>query len=119
MSESPAEYSPRSRGTGLSWFWIGTGIGFLISAVGVVSAAELLRIFRRRAARQDFAQGEIDIVHDLADAVQEGLHTLAVAAEEIGNSFRDARAEIVRYGLDPSTASPSSRYIWYTGEEEE
>lgn len=119
MSESPHEHVSGPRGTGLGWFWLGTGIGFLLSAVGVISAAELLRIVRRHRVAASFEQGEVDLVHDLAGAVQEGIFTLAAAAEQIGQTFREARAEIVRYGLDPSAASPSSRYIWYTGEEEE
>jgi hypothetical protein len=119
MSESPHEHTSGPRSSGLGWFWLGTGIGFLTSAVAVIAGAELLRILRRHHIEASFEQGEVDLVHDLADAVHGGIFTLDAAAEQIGQTFREARAEIVRYGLDPSAASPSSRYIWYTGEEEE
>ncbi len=104
--------------TPLVWFWIGAGLGMLVSIGTVVFATEFTRRrYKHGAAGYD--QNEIDLVDDLTDALAEGMHVLAAAAEQLerGN-FTDASRERIRYGLDPGDAGAGSSG-WYTGEEDD
>ena len=57
-------------------------------------------------------------MQDLSDAVHEGIHVLGWAAKEIGQSFDEARRELIRFGLDPQGEGAASSG-WYAGDEEE
>ena len=122
MSNQGHEYNERpSRRPGYyaGWFWLGTIIGTVLAATAVVTTAELTyRRRRKQAADPDFSQSEGDLVEDLSGAVQEGLHVLARAAQEISHSFADARRELVRYNLDPNEIVGAGSSGWYIGEEE-
>lgn len=83
-------------------FWLGAGLGFLLSTVAVIAATEFTYRRSRRILRGavGFEQNEGDLVEDLSTAVQEGLHVLSEAAKQINYAFGDARRELVRFGLD-------------------
>lgn len=83
-------------------FWLGAGIGFLLSTLAVIAATEFTYRRGRRALgiEAGFEQAEADLVEDLSSAVQEGLHVLSEAAKQINYAFGDARRELVRFGLD-------------------
>lgn len=102
----------------LVWFWIGAGLGMLVSIGTVVFATEFTRK-RYHRGKAGYDQDEIDLVDDLTDALTEGMHVLAAAAEKLerGN-FGDASRERIRYGLDPGRAGAGSSG-WYTGEEDD
>ena len=110
------EKETRSRGTGLSWFWIGSSLGLVLSALAVVTSLEFARRRRRRAV-SGYEQDEDDLIEDLSGALQDGVHVLARAAGELRHSFVDARRELVRYGLEPGRTGAGSSG-WYTGDEE-
>lgn len=102
----------------LVWFWVGAGLGLLLSMGAVAFATEVTRKRYYRGAG-GFAQDEIDLVDDLSEALSEGMHVLASAAEQLtSHDFGDASRERIRYGLDPGRAGAGSSG-WYTGEEDE
>jgi len=107
------------RGTGLGWFFLGTALGFLLSAAAVVTASELTRRRYSRPAKPGYIQGEVDLIEDITAAVGDGLHTLAQAAHVIGQSFSEARRELIQFGLNPTSTSASSSYAWYAGDEDD
>jgi hypothetical protein len=123
MSSQDNEHTHRpahSAGYYAGWFWLGTAIGLALSATAVIATAELTYRRRQRAAREaDFSQNEGDLVEDLSGAVQEGLHVLARAAQEIRQSFADARRELIRYNLEPSEIIGAGSAGWYVGDEED
>jgi hypothetical protein len=121
MGNRHNEYNERPGRAGYyaGWFWIGALIGTALSATAVVAAAELTFRRRQRAGDPGFSQGEADLVEDLSGAVQEGLHVLARAAQEISHSFADARRELIRYNLEPNEVIGAGSAGWYTGEDEE
>jgi hypothetical protein len=84
-------------------FWLGTGVGTLLSAAAVVITAEFVyrRRLRQAAIGPQFEQNEHDLVQDLSMAVHEGLDVLTHAAHTIGHSFKEARRELIRFGLEP------------------
>ena len=83
------------------WFWIGAGLGIIMSAGVVIISTELTHIRKLRREDPDFAQEEGDIIEDISMAVHDGMAVISRAAKEIQYSFEDARREIVRYGLAP------------------
>jgi len=106
-------------GRGGSWFWIGAGLGIVVSAAAVVISTEFYALRKRRMVDPEFEQGEHDLVEDLTIAVHEGMQVLGKAASEITHSFTDARREVVRFGLDPQgSGSGGGSSAWYTGDEE-
>jgi hypothetical protein len=107
------------RGTGLGWFFLGTAIGFVLSAAAVVTTAELTRRRCLRPAKPGYEQGEVDLIEDITAAVGDGLHMLAQAAHVIGQSFSEARRELIQFGLNPTSTSASSSYAWYAGDEDD
>ena len=104
-------------GSALPYFWFGLGIGFVLSATVVIVASELISA-RPRHSRKGFVQDEADLVEDLSLAVREGLQILGQAAGGFYPDYASSTRERIRYGLDPSGASPSSSNVWYTGEDE-
>ncbi|MBN1965162.1 MAG: hypothetical protein JW910_10985 [Anaerolineae bacterium] len=121
MGKRDYDYDERPSRAGYyaGWFWLGTLIGTVLSATAVVAAAELTFRRRQRAEDPSFSQGETDLVEDLSGAVQEGLHVLARAAQEIGHSFADAKRELIRYNLEPSEITGAGSAGWYTGDEDD
>jgi hypothetical protein len=109
----------RKPGYYAGWFWLGAAIGTALATTAVVAAAELTFRRRKRAVEPGFSQSEGDLVEDLSGAVQEGLHVLARAAQEISHSFADARRELIRYNLEPSEIVGAGSAGWYVGDEEE
>ena len=108
-----------SRNSGIGWFWVGTGLGLLFSTTAVIVASEFYHLqLNRKQEKDDYEQGEADVVEDLSHAVHGGLQVLSRAATEITHSFDDARREVIRYGLDPTRAGAGS-HAWYAGEEDE
>jgi hypothetical protein len=109
--------SKRRRKSGALQFWVGTGLGLVVSATVVAIAAEFtyLRRRRQRAPGMDF--GEESLVHDLSEAVHSGLDHIAHAASELAHTFADARRELVRFGLDPLSGEDSAG--WYYDEDED
>ena len=105
----------------ISWFWVGAGLGCIISAGVVIIVREFTYIRKLRLADPNFDQNEGDIVGDLSLAVHGGMAVLSRAAREIQDSFEDARREVVRYGLAPQHEGHggAGRHAWYTGDEEE
>ena len=104
--------------TSLVWFWIGAGLGMLVSIGTVVFATEFTRR-RYRRGKAGYDQNEIDLVDDLTGALTEGIHVLAAAAEQLErDDFSDASRERIRYGLDPGRAGAGSSG-WYTGEDDD
>lgn len=94
------EGSTDTRGGIPTSFWLGAGIGFLLSTVAVIAATELTHRRGLRRRNGGYIQTEGDLVEDLSTAVQEGLHVLSEAAKQINYAFGDARRELVRFGLD-------------------
>lgn len=120
MDERDYDSPAGPRGTGLGWFWLGTGIGFLFSATVVAVAAELTRRrYYTPPGVSPYEQSEGDLIEDISHAVEGGLHTLAQAAQVIGHTFGEARRELIRFGLDPASTSSSSSYAWYMGEDDD
>jgi hypothetical protein len=106
-------------------FWIGAGIGFLLSAVAVIAAVEFSYRRRARAAPDGYggyAQADADLVDDLSSAVSEGLSVLAAAARQVSDTFGAARRELIRFGLEGDSVSSgagSSVEGWYFDDETE
>jgi hypothetical protein len=99
-------------------FWLGAGMGMLVSAAAVAIAAEFTYIRRQRL----LATGMLDlseetIVSDLSAAVHHGLETLSHAASELGHSFAEARRELIRLGLDPAVGGGSDAGFYYDDDE--
>jgi len=102
-------------------FWIGAGIGFLLSAVAVIAAVEFSHRRRRPHLIPDghggFAQADADLVDDLSSAVSEGLSVLAAAARQVTDTFGAARRELIRFGLEGNAGNvggtSSSADGWY------
>jgi len=117
MSDEHEQQREHGGSSMMSWFWIGAGIGFFLSAAAIAVAAEAT--YRRRffTTPRDFAQSEVDLVEDLSDAVYDGLQTLIDAAESLTHDFGTASRERIRFGLDPQHGGASS-HSWYTGDEE-
>jgi len=110
----------RKRRSGALQFWIGTGLGLLLSSTAVAVAAEFTYLRRRRRLTTGMLDsGDETLVHDLSEAVQHGLETISHAARELGHSFADARRELVRYGLDPTAAGSHDGAAWYYEEDED
>lgn len=110
--------SPGRRESPLVWFWVGAGLGMLLSMAAVAFATEVTRK-RYRPGDAGFDQDEIHLVDDLSEALSEGVHVLAAAVENLGRQdFGDADRERIRYGLDPGTAGAGSSG-WYTGDEDD
>lgn len=83
-------------------FWVGTGLGFAVSVAIVVIAAEFTYLRRQRLLKTGALNlTDDELVHDLSEAVNEGLHVLSHAATELGHTFSQARRELIRFGLDP------------------
>lgn len=116
MDDSGQQAEPPARGgSGLSWFWLGTGIGLLLSAAAVITVVEFAYRRRGRGGVVD----ELGLVEDLTQAVEEGLDVLMEAAEAISGTYHEASKERIRFGLDPSGAGEGAgRHAWYTGDEE-
>ena len=92
----------RRRKTGALQFWIGTGLGLLVSASAVAIAAEFTYLRRQRRLRTGMLDdSEETLVHDLSAAVHSGIEHISHAAAELAHSFSDARRELVRLGLEP------------------
>ena len=103
------------------WFWVGAGLGFIVSAGVVIISSELTHIRKLRRDDPSFNQDEEDLIEDLSMAVHDGMAVLSRAAKEIQYSFEDARREIVRYGLAPKHEGHggAGMHAWYSGDEEE
>lgn len=111
-----------SRGcSNIGWFWIGAGLGFIVSAGVVIISSEFTYLRKLRQGDPSFEQEEGDIIEDISMAVHDGMALLSRAAKEIQYSFEDARREVVRYGLAPQHEGHggAGMHAWYTGDEEE
>jgi hypothetical protein len=100
----------------LGWFWVGAGLGVLLSAAAVVVATEysISRRLRRRGQLGGFEQNEGDLIGDLTSAVSGGLNALAETAEMLSMTFNAARSELIKFNLDSSLAgSGSGSSAWY------
>jgi hypothetical protein len=111
----------RQRNSGALQFWVGAGLGLLLSASAVAIASEFTYLRRKRYLRTGMLDdSEETLVHDLSEAVQHGLETISHAARELSHSFADARRELVRYGLDAATSAGGHDDAgWYYEEEDE
>ena len=85
-------------GPSLSMFWVGTGIGFLMSSITVLIASELLYRGRRRHLPH-LLETDYSIEENLGSAMQYGAQVIAEAAQRLTNTFNDARSEMIRFGL--------------------
>lgn len=112
----------RRRRGGALQFWVGTGLGLVLSATAVAIAAEFTYLRRRRLQRTGMLDlGEESLVHDLSEAVHSGLEHISHAASELAHTFADARRELVRFGLDPLVGGGAGQDSagWYFDEDEE
>ena len=110
----------RRRPSGALKFWIGTGLGLVVSASAVAIATEFTYLRRRRHQRYGMLDdSEETLVHDLSEAVHHGLDHISHAASELAHSFSDARRELVRFGLDPLSAGSHDGSAWYYEDEED
>jgi hypothetical protein len=110
----------RRKPTGALKFWIGTGLGLVVSATAVAIAAEFTYLRRRRLLYTGMLdESEETLVHDLSAAVQTGLEHVTHAASELAHSFADARRELVRFGLDPLSAASPDGSAWYFEDEDD
>ncbi len=120
MAKSKEDTEKDSSGASLGWFWLGAGIGLLLSATAVVVATEFREGRRRRYAGQlgGYEQGESDLIEDLTSAVTGGLSALADTAEMLSSTFHQARSELIKFNLDSSGAGRGSGSSgWYSGED--
>ena len=101
----------------LPWFWVGTGVGFILSTAAVIVAAEITRK-RYRPTPEEQIEEEIDLVEGLTYQLKESLEVLAEAADHIGHTqYSDATKERIRFGLTPGRTGAGSSG-WYTGEDD-
>jgi hypothetical protein len=102
-------------------FWLGTGIGLLLSTAAVVITAEFIHRRKLRLATlgPGFQQDEHDLVQDLSDAVHDGLDVLSHAAQSIGHTFSEARRELIRFGLDSGGLGGAGAQEWYFDDDDE
>lgn len=112
------EFKRSGGGALLPWFWIGTGVGILLSTAAVVVATELTRRRYRPLTKTEQIAEDMLLVEDLTFALKESLAVLAEAADQIGYAdYSAANQERIRFGLDPGQTGAGSSG-WYTGDDD-
>lgn len=102
----------------LPWFWIGAGVGFILSTAAVVVATEVTRRRYRPLTKNEQIEEELDLVEDLTFVLKESLAVLTEAADQIGYAdYTAANQERIRFGLEPGQTGAGSSG-WYTGDED-
>jgi hypothetical protein len=96
-------------------FWVGTGIGFLMSSITVLIASELMYRSRMRHMPH-LLEADYSIEENLGSAMQYGAQVIAEAAQKLTNTFNDARSEMIRFGLGKDGGN-SDESGWYMDEE--
>ena len=99
----------------LPWFWIGTGVGFILSTAAVIVTAEITRK-RYRPSPEEQIEDEIMLVEDLTYQLKESLESLTGHLDP-QTSYRDSSSERIRFGLAPGRTGAGSTG-WYTGEDD-
>ncbi len=92
----------------------------MLSATTVAIATEFTYLRKKRRLHTGMLDDSDEtLVHDLSEAVQQGLDHISHAARELGHSFADARRELVRFGLDPTASGGHDVAGMYYDEEED
>lgn len=103
----------------LPWFWIGAGVGTILSTAAVIIAAEITRKYSRPRTEQEQIEDDLELVEDLTFTLKESLDVLAQATDPLGySSYAEANQERIRFGLEPGTTGAGSSG-WYTSDEDD
>jgi hypothetical protein len=118
MMSNVANSNGNSGGRNLApWFWIGAGVGFILSTAAVIVTAEVTRK-RYRPSVEEQIEEEIDLVESLTYQLKESLGFLAEITEHSGHQhYRSASKERIRFGLNPGQSGSGSSG-WYTGDDD-